>query len=160
MVKITITGNAKIGTFFQAETGGKIIADGVEIIGGNIDRLANATSGASISARDANISGRIGQAAVASTGGTVDLSNATIRNIGIRADQINPNDLAHKLTELLGEEVSIETTSKIIEAFRNAEGVDVVEDRAKKLGIWELVNRIGGVVAIVQAAASLLGLLG
>jgi hypothetical protein len=156
MVKITGKG-AKVGTFFKAETGGQILADGVEIEGVEIGRLADANTGGRISARNAKVQGQVHQAATARAKGTINLSNTVIRNVGGRVSHIDPEELARRLTESLGEEVSAESASKIIEAFKDAKDIQVVEKRAKESGVWKTMDRVGGFLGILEALKSLFG---
>jgi hypothetical protein len=57
----------------------------------------------------------------------------------------------------LGEEVSAESASKIIEAFKDAKDIQVVEKRAKESGVWKTMDRVGGFLGILEALKSLFG---
>jgi hypothetical protein len=143
--------------FFKVENGGKILADGIEIDGAEINRFVDADTGGSVSARGAKFRGRVGEVAVARNQATVDLTDAIIKNIGANAVRIDPGKLASKLTELLGEEVSVEAASKIIGALKNAEEVHSLENQVKKLDIWKVIDRVGGIGGLIQLITSMLG---
>ncbi len=158
MVKIQGEGNPKIGTFFKASNGGKIIADGVQIDGVDIDRFADADTEGHISARDAFVHGKVKEGALASRGGSVDISDATFQLISAGLAEIDARKLGSKIADKLGVEESVEDLTRIVKELQTSKTRQLAESRLRKLGLWDAVERVGGLANIVQAAIAIAGL--
>ncbi|HVY18829.1 MAG TPA: hypothetical protein VHA70_01960 [Bauldia sp.] len=151
MVKVTILNDAKIGTFFKADTGGKIIADGLIIEGGDVGRLAEATRGGSISVRGAKVHSKIGDLAKATTFGTIDLSDAEISLISSTLASSDIDEIVIALHKASGDILSVEEAIAILDTLNGATTTAEIEPRLRKSEVaWKVVERAGGIAGILH----------